>query len=906
MEKTYNPKYLEERWTKEWEASGYFAPSGKGKPYCIVIPPPNVTGSLHMGHGLQNTMMDVLTRYHRMRGFNTLWQVGTDHAGIATQMVVTQRLIAAGKNPPTMTREELLQAAWEWKEKSATTIQNQMRRLGISVDWTRERFTLDSGLSAAVRKVFIELYDEGLIYRGKKLINWDPVLKTAISDLEVVSEERDGFLWYIHYPIEDSKDFIVVATTRPETILGDTAVAVHPNDDRYKHLIGRYINLPLTERRIPIIADEYVDPDFGSGCVKITPAHDFNDYLVGLRHDLPMINIFTEEAHLNDSVPEVYRGLERFAARKKIVEDLGAAAAIVKKEPYKIKIPVSQRSDAIVEPYLTDQWFVNAKALAQPAAEVVKTGKIKFVPENWSKTYLQWLENIEDWCISRQLWWGHRIPAWYDDQKNIYVGNDEAAVRAKYNLATTLTLHQDNDVLDTWFSSALWPFSTLGWPEQTQELKTFYPTSVLVTGFDIIFFWVARMVMLGMKFMGEVPFNEVYIHGLIRDKDGQKMSKSKGNILDPIDLADGISLENLLTKRTSNLMQSKLTEKISRATRQEFPQGIEPHGIDALRFTFCAIAATGRDINFDINRLAGYRNFCNKIWNATRFVLQRFAASQPSDITTDLTVADQWILTRLQLTLKEIHSFYKDYRFDLLAQTLYEFIWREYCDWYLELCKTEPKVSKTLINVLEVLLRLVHPLMPFISEELWQTVGPMAGKEGKTIMLQPYPEFNAEEIDEAALLEIEWLKKVVLAIRNIRGEMNIAPKKELTLLLRKGTEQDHKFAKNNHHRLVVLAKVAHINWLQEEEKIPTAATALVDQLELYVPLSDVIDMAAEGQRLQKEITKLHKDLEHLRTKLANESYLAKAPKNIVDQERTRFAETEMALHKLQKQLKTTS
>lgn len=902
MEKTYNPKHIEELWTKKWEQEGYFAPSGKGQPYCIVIPPPNVTGSLHMGHGLQNTMMDVLTRYHRMLGCNTLWQVGTDHAGIATQMVVTNRLTAAGKNPKTMAREELLREAWAWKDHSASTIHSQMRRLGISVDWSRERFTLDAGLSAAVKKAFIELYNEKLIYRGKKLVNWDPVLKTAVSDLEVISEERSGFLWYINYPIEDSKEFIVVATTRPETILGDTAVAINPTDERYKHLIGRYINLPLTERRIPIIADDYVDPEFGSGCVKITPAHDFNDYAVALRHDLPMINIFTPDACLNENAPEVYRGLERFAARKKIVEDLDAAGALVKKDPYQIKVPISHRSDAVVEPYLTDQWFVSAKDLAKPAAEAVRNGSIKFVPENWSKTYLQWLDNIEDWCISRQLWWGHRIPAWYDEQNRIYVGSDEAEIRAQHNLSNSIILRQDEDVLDTWFSSALWPFSTLGWPENTKELQTFYPTSVLVTGFDIIFFWVARMVMFGLKFIKQVPFHEVYIHGLIRDKDGQKMSKSKGNILDPIDLVDGITLEQLLVKRTSNLMQPELAAKITKTTKQEFPEGIESHGVDALRFTFCAIAATGRDINFDVNRLAGYRNFCNKIWNATRFVLQRFDNAAQTDINEELTVADRWILSRLQLTLKEVQSAYQNYRFDLLAQALYEFIWHEYCDWYLEICKTEPKVSRTLINVLEIILRLIHPVMPFISEELWQTVAPLAGKKGETIMLQPYPQYEEKLIDEKALQEIEWLKKMVLAIRNIRGEMNIAPKKPLTLLLRKGDKYDHDLAKNNHSRLAILTKAEHIKWLEISEQIPPAATALVDQLEIYVPLSDLIDLSAEAERLKKELIKLPKEIEQLKVKLSNENYLTKAPPAIVEKEQTRLREAEITIQKLQHQL----
>ncbi len=897
MEKTYNPKYIEKKWSQDWEQAGYFKAQGISNPYCIVIPPPNVTGTLHMGHGFQHTLMDVLTRYHRMQGDNTLWQVGTDHAGISTQMVVTKQLIAQGKDPKQMGREKFLEYVWDWKEKSSGWIQQQMRRTGISVDWSRERFTMDEGLSQAVQKVFIDLHDEGLIYRGKKLVNWDPVLNTAISDLEVISEEHDGFLWYIRYPLEDKSGFVTVATTRPETMLGDAAVAVNPDDERFKHLIGKYALLPLTERKIPIIADTYVDKEFGTGCVKITPAHDFNDYAVGQRHDLPLINIFTPQANINDNAPSVYRGMDRFAARKQIIKDLQEAKLLVKTEKHKINIPKGDRTDAVIEPYLTDQWFVKVGPLAKPAIEAVESGKIKFIPENWSKTYLQWLYNIEDWCISRQLWWGHRIPAWYDTDGKIYVGADETEVRQKHKLADDILLTQDEDVLDTWFSSSLWPFSTLGWPEKTPELKTFYPTNVLVTGFDIIFFWVVRMVMMGIKFTGEVPFHEVYITGLIRDNEGHKMSKSKGNVLDPIDLVDGISLEDLITKRTQNLMQPELQQKITLATRKEFPDGIKSHGMDALRFTFCALATTGRDINFDLNRLDGYRNFCNKIWNATRFVLMN-NTTKPQQ----LTLADRWILSKLQHTIAAITEAISNYRFDILAQVLYEFIWHEYCDWYLELCKAQDNISITIIEVLEMWLRLLHPLMPFITEDIWQQVAPLVGKKGKTIMLQPYPKYNEKLIDTDADTEVKWLKQFIIGIRNIRGEMNIAPNKPLPILLRNGSTNAKKYVENNHHYITKLAKVAEIKWVKADEKLPATATALVDDLEIHIPLADIIDKAAEQQRLNKEIAKLQQEISRSENKLNNKNYVEKAPEAIVATEKQRLAESIAAMDKLQQQL----
>lgn len=897
MEKTYNPKYIEQHWIKTWEEAGYFIPSNKGHSYCIVIPPPNVTGTLHMGHGFQHSLMDVLIRYHRMCNFNTLWQIGSDHAGIATQMLVMQQLIAKGKDPYSMTREEFEQQVWEWKEQSQNSIDKQMRRIGVSADWNRERFTMDEGFSVAVQKVFIDLYNENLIYRGQKLVNWDPILNTAISDLEVIFEEQDGFLWYVRYPLEDSKNYIIIATTRPETMLGDAAIAVHPKDERFKHLVGKYAILPLTERRIPIIADEYVDSEFGAGCLKVTPAHDFNDYAIGKRHDLPLINIFNSKAQVNENAPKVYQGLDRFIARKKVVADLKTGNFLVKIEPHKIKVPKCDRSGAIIEPYLTDQWFVSMKTFSKPAIDAVVNGEIKFIPENWSKTYLQWLEDIEDWCISRQLWWGHRIPAWHDENKNIYVGYNEIEIRKKYKIANNIKLQQDGDVLDTWFSSALWPFVTLGWPQKESELKTFYPTNVLVTGFDIIFFWVARMVMMGLKFTGKVPFREVYITGLIRDSEGQKMSKSRGNVLDPIDLVDGISLASLITKRTDGLIQPSLAKKIAQITQREFPSGIKAYGMDALRFTYCALASTGRDINFDIKRLEGYRNFCNKIWNAARFVLMQQKVEKPQ-LRNKLTLADRWIISRLQTAIREAREAIKNYRFDLLAQNLYEFIWYEYCDWYLEMCKAENHVSYSMVEILENILRLIHPIMPFISEEIWQQIRSLVGKEGKTIMLQPYPEFDSKQIDEDAVETINWLKKVIIGIRNIRGEMDINPSKLMPLLLKRGSPEDKKLLKQCNHYLMTLANLEKIEWLKEDFEVSLAATALVGDLELYVPFADLIDLNAEKERLNKEINKLKKDIEVLTSKLNNIAFVEKAPQEIVRNEKEKLQEKQIALEKI--------
>ena len=907
MEKTYAPEKIEQHWYRIWEESGYFKPSGKGEPYCIMIPPPNVTGSLHMGHAFQDTIMDALIRYHRMRGFNTLWQPGTDHAGIATQMVVERLLEREGKTRHDLGREKFLERVWEWKAQSGGTITRQLRRMGASVDWSRERFTMDEGLSRAVREVFVRLYEEGLIYRGKRLVNWDPVLHTAVSDLEVIAEEEKGHLWHIRYPLADGSGHLVVATTRPETLLGDVAVAVHPEDERYRHLIGKTVRLPLADREIPIIADDYVDPEFGTGCVKITPAHDFNDYAVGQRHHLPQINIFTPDARLNDNAPPAYRGLDRFEARERIVADLEKLGLLEKVEDHTLKVPRGDRSGAVIEPYLTDQWFVRAAPLAEAALQVVREGKIRFIPENWTKTYNQWLENIEDWCISRQIWWGHRIPAWYDEEGNIYVGRSEAEVRDKHGLGDR-PLRQDEDVLDTWFSSALWPFSTLGWPDCTPELETFYPTSVLVTGFDIIFFWVARMVMMGQKFMGDVPFRHVYIHGLVRDAHGQKMSKSKGNVLDPLDLIDGIDLESLVKKRTSGLMQPQMAKKIEQQTRKEFPDGIPAYGADALRFTFAALATTGRDIRFDLGRIEGYRNFCNKLWNAARYVFlntegQELGPGEPTPV-------DRWIRSRFQKALQAATDAIEHYRFDLAAAAIYEFLWDEYCDWYLELAKVslaegtlaqQQATRQTLIEVLEAFLRLAHPIIPFITEEIWQKAKTIAGIDGDTIMLQPFPPIDENQIDPGAEAEITWLQQFILGIRRIRGEMNIAPGRPLPVLLQGGTETDRRRLHTWRPYLERFAKIESIRWLEGGETPPEAAIALVGELKVLIPLAGLIDKEAELKRLSKEITRIEKELPRIIGKLRNPKFVAKAPAEVVEKERQKLADLEGKLARLKEQ-----
>ncbi|HYW03878.1 MAG TPA: valine--tRNA ligase [Gammaproteobacteria bacterium] len=925
MDKTYNPRAIEQHWYRIWDERGYFAPRparpGAGS-FCIMIPPPNVTGSLHMGHAFQDTLMDTLVRYHRMRGDATLWQAGSDHAGIATQMVVERQLAGEGSDRVSLGRERFVERVWQWKAESGNAISGQLRRLGASLDWSRERFTMDEGLSRAVREVFVRLHEEGLVYRGKRLVNWDPVLKTAISDLEVVSEEERGHLWHLRYPLADadgepSGEYLVVATTRPETMLGDTAVAVHPEDERYRHLIGRRVCLPLTGRLIPVIGDDYVDPEFGTGCLKITPGHDFNDYAVGQRHSLPLINVFTPDARIGDRAPEPYRGLDRFDARERIVEDLRAQGLLEAVTDHTLMVPRGDRTGEILEPYLTDQWFVRVKPLAGPAIEAVERGDIRFVPGNWARTYFEWMRNIEDWCISRQIWWGHRIPAWYDPDGNVHVGRSEAEARRRGGLTDDVPLEQDHDVLDTWFSSALWPFSTLGWPEDTQALRTFYPTSVLVTGFDIIFFWVARMIMMGLKFTGEVPFRDVYIHGLVRDSDGQKMSKSKGNVLDPIDLIDGIDLESLVAKRTRGLMQPQMARSIEKATRRHFPHGIPAFGTDALRFTFAALASTGRDIRFDLNRVEGYRNFCNKLWNAARYVLMN---TDGQDLGADagersLSQADRWILSRLSRTIDAVHEHIAAYRFDLMAHALYEFVWDEYCDWYLELSKAtlhddgadaraRRGTRHTLLRVLDGILRLLHPLMPFITEEIWQRVAPLLGAGGdapETICLQPCPEPGELARDDAAETEMQWVMEFVLGLRRIRGEMDIAPGRALPVVLQDADPRSRERVDSHRAYLDSLGRLESIRFLDAGETPPQAATALLGRMKILVPMAGLIDTSAELERLDRQMAKLEQNLGRTRRKLANDSFVQKAPAEVVDKERARLDSLSRSLDELRAQ-----
>ena len=910
MDKTYRAKDIEQRQYKRWEENGFFAPSGEGEPYCIVIPPPNVTGSLHMGHAFQDTIMDALIRYKRMQGFNTRWQPGMDHAGIATQMVVERQLSAEGVTRKQLGREEFVRRVWQWKDQSGGQIRNQFRRMGASLDWDEDCFTMDDGLSGAVTEVFVTLFNEGLIYRGKRLVNWDPVLHTALSDLEVLSTEESGHLWHFRYPFASGDGYLVVATTRPETMLGDTAVAVHPDDDRYKDLVGQELMLPLVDRRIPVIADDYVDPEFGTGCVKITPAHDFNDYEIGKRHNLQQINVLDDNAAINENAPEAYRGLDRDVAREKVVEDITALGLLDKVEEYERKVPRGDRSGAIVEPYLTDQWYVKIRPLAEPAIDAVESGKIRFVPDNWSKTYFEWMYNIQDWCISRQLWWGHRIPAWYDDKGTIYVGRSEAEVRAQHDLGDDTALRQDDDVLDTWFSSALWPFSTQGWPQKTESLKTFYPGNVLVTGFDIIFFWVARMIMMGLKFMGDVPFHEVYIHGLIRDQDGQKMSKSKGNVLDPLDLIDGVGLDALLAKRMTGLMQDHLKPKIEKATRKQYPDGIAEYGADALRFTFAALATTGRDIRFDLGRIEGYKNFCNKLWNASKYVLMNSETASDGEIAP--SSADRWIRSRFNEVTRVVHEHFANYRLDLASQAMYDFTWHEFCDWYLELSKpvlqsdrsTAAQIratQKTLVEVLEALLRLMHPLIPFITEEIWQDVAPRAGIDAATIMLQPYPDFDEAAFDAEAEAELEWVMQFILGVRQIRGEMDIAPGKPLPVLLQGASATDKERASRHAALLERVGRVASVRALAAEDEIPASATALLADMRLLVPMKGLIDVGAEKARLDKQRDRLMADLQRSRSKLGNENFVNNAPPEVVTQETERVAEFERRLGQLDEQ-----
>jgi valyl-tRNA synthetase len=923
MDKTYNPAHIEAKIYQDWETNNYFLPQGDGPAYCIMLPPPNVTGSLHMGHAFQHTLMDILIRYHRMKYDKTLWQCGTDHAGIATQMVVERQLEQENISRHMLGRVKFIERVWDWKQQSGTIITQQLRRLGASMDWSRERFTMDEGLSRSVQKVFIDLYNENLIYRGKRLVNWDPVLHTAISDLEVISEEEDGNLWHIRYPRVEGNGYLVVATTRPETMLGDAAIAVHPDDERYRDLIGKEVELPLTGRRIPVIADDYVDPEFGTGCVKITPAHDFNDYEVWLRHlhqtpqiqmmpNEGLINIFTIDANINEIGPAAYQGMDRYKARNQIVTDLESMGLMEKTEPYKLMVPRGDRSHAVIEPYLTDQWYVKVKPLAEPAINAVKNGAIKFIPDNWCKTYFEWMNNIEDWCISRQLWWGHQIPAWYDDNGNIYVGESESEIREREHLPDDLHLVQDEDVLDTWFSSALWPFSTLGWPEQTDDLKTFYPTNVLVTGFDIIFFWVARMIMMGLKFMDDVPFHEVYITGLIRDEHGQKMSKSKGNILDPIDLIDGIKLDDLLAKRTTGLMQPSLAKKITRATRKQFPAGIQMYGTDALRFTFASLASNTRDINFDIGRIGGYRNFCNKIWNAARYVIMNVDNRKFENINSNIEpdVYARWINTRLEQVIGQVTRHIHTYRFDLASKVMYEFIWDEYCDWYLELSKitlNDPDITEkekygtlfTLVNVMEIFLKLLHPFMPFITEEIWKRISTIMDMNGNSIMKQFYPNVSNYEPDDSVLLEMNWVKEFILNIRRTRSERNIPPDKYLPVCFKDGSNEENNWLQKHKKYIIALGKIES---LSKVDSAPADTTVCVSgAMTVFVSLADLIEPRIELDRLTKEINKLQSDQLRIRKKLENSDFINRAPQEIVTREKDRLVETSIALEKLKEQ-----
>jgi len=895
MEKSYQPDAIEARWYQQWEENGYFSPGNQEQAYCIMLPPPNVTGNLHMGHAFQDTIMDVLTRFHRMQGESSLWQTGMDHAGIATQMVVERQLGEDGISRHDLGREKFVEAVWKWKGNSGGQIAKQMRRLGASVDWENDRFTMDEDLSRAVTKVFVDLYHEDLIYRGKRLVNWDPVLHTALSDLEVISEEENGHLWHIRYPRADGKGYVVVATTRPETMLGDSAVAVNPDDPRYTDLVGLELELPLTGRTIPVITDSYVDIEFGSGCVKITPAHDFNDYEMGKRHQLEIINILNDDASINDSAPEAYRGLDRFEARSQIVADLEAAGLLEKTEPHKLMIPRGDRSGAVVEPYLTDQWYVKIEPLAKPAIEAVENGSIRFVPENWNKTYFDWMYRIEDWCISRQLWWGHRIPAWYSPDGTIYVGLDEADARQRSGLSDDIPLKQDDDVLDTWFSSALWPFSTLGWPDKTPRLDKYYPTNVLVTGFDIIFFWVARMIMMGLKFMGDVPFREVYIHGLIRDSHGQKMSKSKGNVLDPIDLIDGIELEPLVKKRMTGLMQPHMAPAIEKFTRADFPEGIQAFGCDALRFTFAILATNGRDISFDLGRIEGNRNFCNKLWNAARYVLMS-SSDHVIQAVTPSSAADRWIVSRLNSMIKEVRGHIDEYRLDLASQRLYEFIWNEYCGWYLELSK--PVLQKgnsdeqnatryTLLYVLESSLRCLHPIMPFITEEIWQRLKAPLNIEGESIMLQAYPE--AGETDQQAEDDINWLQQILQGIRNIRAELNVAPGKTLDVAYQAGNASDRERQAQFATLLQGVGKIGSSQWLDENADTSQYSVALVADLKVLVSLKGLVDLKDELARLEKLLQRELADLKRSEGKLGNSRFVDNAPPAVVEQEHQRLA-----------------
>jgi len=909
MEKSYDPKTIEFKWREKYLAENIGEPKGNGSSYCIMIPPPNVTGTLHMGHGFQLSLMDTMTRYQRMQGKKTLWQMGTDHAGIATQMVVERKLAASNQTKESLGRDKFIEKIWDWKHESGDKIKTQIKRMGASVDWSSEKFTLDESLSTAVSHAFIKLYKDGLIYRGSRLVNWDPVLKTAVSDLEVISEEVQGTLWSIKYPVVGTDEFVTVATTRPETMFGDTAIAIAPNDTRYKHLIGTKIQLPFTEHQIPVVEDEHVDPEFGTGCVKVTPAHDFNDYEIGKRHNLTMRNIFNSDASLNDNVPKEFKNIDRFAARKLVLEKLKEAGLLVKEQTHKMVVPKGDRSGSIIEPYLTKQWFVATKDLAAPAIDVVKTGKLKFYPENWENTYFSWLENIEDWCISRQLWWGHRIPAWYDTDENIYVGESIAAIKEHYKLADDVVLRQDDDVLDTWFSSALWPFATLGWPEKTNRMQDFFPTDLLVTGFDIIFFWVARMVMFSLKFTGEVPFKDVYITGLIRDHAGHKMSKSKGNILDPIDLIDGASIDDLISSRTASLMQPEMKSKVIKATKKEYPQGIEANGTDALRFTFAALATPGRDIRFDSNRLTGYRNFCNKIWNATRYIMMNVDTPPVKPETIDHPI-NIYLAGQMHKAITTAEQNLATYRFDLFAQTLYDLIWNQYCDWYLELTKPllksgDPKTATEtkyiLIQSLETILRIAHPLIPFITEEIWQQIQPLAKVKPGLLTNSAYPQASSWQQNSVVDKEIHILKQLITGVRTIKAEMNIAPNKRVPIIVVANNKDELDLVFKHEVIFTDLAKLESISTKNASDTIPASATYLVGKIEIHIPLAGLIDKDAELARLNKAICKLEKSLQAISGRLANTNYINNAPQEIVEKEQSLKIQQSQELEKLKQQ-----
>ena len=912
MKKNYEPKGIEKRIYENWESSGYFiaSPDEKKKPFCIMIPPPNVTGTLHMGHGFQNTIMDALIRHKRMSGFDVLWQVGVDHAGIATQMVVERQLESEGKDKESIGREAFEKRVWEWKEKSGGTITQQLRRLGASVDWSREAFTMNEDLSEAVKEVFVSLYDEGLIYRGERLVNWDVVLQTALSDLEVSTEEESGSLWYFDYPIENGNT-ITVATTRPETMLGDAAVAVNPDDERFKGLIGKFVKLPITNRKIPIIKDSYVDAEFGTGCVKITPAHDFNDFEIGKRHDLEFINILNLDGTLNQSVPENFRGLTTAKAREKVLKEMDSLGLLNKVEPHKIQIPKSQRSDSILEPLMTKQWFVDVEMISKEAIRVVKENETEFIPKNWENTYFSWMDNIQDWCISRQLWWGHRIPAWFDNEDNVYVGKSEDEVRKKYDLVD-IELHQDVDVLDTWFSSALWTFSTLGWPRKENLLSRYHPTSVLVTGFDIIFFWVARMIMMTTHFISEVPFKKILIHGLIKDSEGVKMSKSKGNTLDPLDIIDGINLPDLSKKRTEGLMQPQMKDRIEKQTKKDFPDGIRAYGTDALRLTFCSLATGGRDINFDMKRVEGYRNFCNKLWNASRFIEMHIENSGVSEKPHD-DMVEKWINYQFNLTVKKVNDAFENFRFDLATKAIYEFIWYEFCDWYIELSKIQlskenidkSQIVKSMVNLLEKTLRLAHPIMPFITEEIWLHFKPFHQYPQESIMIAETPRYK-EELSDEEYQSVEWLKQIVSGIRNIRGEMLIKPSMKIKGFYQGGNKSDKKRSNELTNLIKESAGLESLEWMPSNNELPPSATVVVQDLKILIPLEGLIDPIEESKRLTKKIEKISQEHEMLSSKLNNKKFIDNAPKDLVKDQQGRFDLISKELNNLEEQLKEIS